>query len=310
MQKRKAGVRAVLLSAAFLGFTPVFGKQAINLGFSPLAVVGIRTLMAMLLLLVIIVVFRREYLYIYPAGLIGCGLAGLFNGIGSILYYSALGRINASLGQLLYSLYPLFVAIWLVLDSQPPNKLTLFRIALAMIAVFLLTYSESVVIDMVGVGQMLLASILYALHLPINQRVLYDVPAPTVTLYTLIAMSLVVVPVFLLLGHPIPSNTSWYPIIGLTLVTFLSRLALFQGVKYLGGMQTALLGLLELLVAIGLSITWLHEKLAQAQWVGAGILSLSILLMYFDKPATVRKPAKSGWLGWLRPPTNFPPDLP
>lgn len=312
MQKRKAGVRAVLLSATFLGFTPVFGKQAINLGFSPLAVVGLRTLMATLLLLLIIGLFQRKYLYIYPAGLIGCGLAGLFNGIGSLLYYSALGRINASLGQLLYSLYPLFVAIWLVLDSQPPNKLTLFRITLAMLAVFLLTYSKSVNIDMVGVGQMLLASILYALHLPINQRVLYDAPAPTVTLYTLIAMSLVVVPVFLLSSQPMLSNASasWYPIIGLTLVTFLSRLALFQGVKYLGGMQTALLGLLELLVAIGLSITWLHEKLAQAQWVGAGILSLSILLMYFDKPATVRKPAKSGWLGWLRPPTSFPPDLP
>lgn len=312
MQKRKAGVQAVLLSAAFLGFTPVFGKQAINLGFSPLAVVGLRTLMATLLLLIIVVVFQRKYLYIYPAGLMGCGLAGLFNGIGSILYYSALGRINASLGQLLYSLYPLFVAIWLVLDSQPPNKLTLFRITLAMIAVFLLTYSKSVNIDMVGVGQMLLASILYALHLPINQRVLYDAPAPTVTLYTLIAMSLVVVPVFLLSDQPMLSNASasWYPIIGLTLVTFLSRLALFQGVKHLGGMQTALLGLLELLVALGLSITWLHEKLAQTQWIGAGILSISILLMYFDKPATVRRPAKSGWLGWLRPPTSFPPDLP
>ncbi len=33
---------------------------------------------------------------------------------------------------------------------------------------------------------MLGAAALYALHLPINQRVLYEVPAPTVTLYTLL----------------------------------------------------------------------------------------------------------------------------
>lgn len=310
MQKRKTGVQAVLLSAVFLGFTPVFGKQAINAGFSPLAVVGLRTLMAFLLLLTIVVVFQRKYLYIYPAGLIGCGLAGLFNGLGSIMYYSALGRIHASLGQLLYSLYPLFVAIWLVLDSQPPSKFTLFRIALATVAVFLLTYSKSDGVDMVGVGQMLMASILYAIHLPINQRVLYDAPAPTVTLYTLMAMSLVVVPVFLLSNQPLPTDASWYPVIGLTLVTFLSRLALFQGVKYLGGMQTALLGLLELLIAIGLSIAWLGETLTLAQWIGAGILMTSILLIYFDKPTTARRPAKSGWLGWLRPPTNYPPDLP
>lgn len=310
MQKRKTGVQAVLLSAVFLGFTPVFGKQAINAGFPPLAVVGLRTLMAFLLLLTIVVIFQRKYLYIYPAGLIGCGLAGLFNGLGSIMYYSALGRIHASLGQLLYSLYPLFVAIWLVLDSQPPSKFTLFRIALATVAIFLLTYSKSDGVDMVGVGQMLMASILYALHLPINQRVLYDAPAPTVTLYTLMAMSLVVVPVFLLSNQPLPENADWYPLIGLTLVTFLSRLALFQGVKYLGGMQTALLGLLELLIAIGLSIAWLGETLTLAQWTGAGILITSILLIYFDKPTTTRRPAKSGWLGWLRPPTNYPPDLP
>ncbi len=310
MQKRKTGVRAVLFSAALLGFTPVFGKQAINVGFPPLAVVGIRTFMASLLLLGIIVLFRPKYLYIYPAGLIGCGLAGLFNGLGSIMYYSALARINASLGQLLYALYPLFVAIWLVLDSQPPSKFTLFRIALATIAVFLLTYSNSDGIDIVGVGQMLIASILYALHLPINQRVLYDAPAPTVTLYTLMTMSLVVMPVFLISNQPLPENANWYPVIGLTLVTFLSRLALFQGVKYLGGMQTALLGLLELLVAIGLSIAWLGETLTSAQWIGAGILITSILLIYFDKPTTTRRPAKSGWLGWLRPPTSYPPDLP
>ncbi len=310
MQKRKMGVRAALFSAALLGFTPVFGKEAINVGFPPLAVVGMRTIMASLLLLGIVALFRPKYLYIYPAGLIGCGLAGLFNGLGSIMYYSALGRINASLGQLLYSLYPLFVAIWLVLDSQPPSKFTLFRIALATTAVFLLTYSNSDGIDMVGVGQMLIASTLYALHLPINQRVLYDAPAPTVTLYTLIAMSLVVMPVFLISNQPLPENANWSPVLGLTLVTFLSRLTLFQGVKYLGGMQTALLGLLELLVAIGLSIAWLGETLTPAQWIGAGILIASILLIYFDKPTTTRRPAKSGWLGWLRPPTSYPPDLP
>ena len=38
--------------------------------------------------------------------------------------------------------------------------------------------------------------------------------------------------------------------LGLTLVTFFSRLTLFLGVKHLGGMQTALLGLGELLVTL------------------------------------------------------------
>ncbi len=308
MRKRNMGVRAALLSAVFLGLAPVFGKQAIILNFSPLAVVGFRTLSAALLLLLIVAIFRRQYLYIYPAGLIGCGLAGLFNGLGSILYYSALGHINASIGQLLYSLYPLFIAIIMIFDSQPPSRFTIFRIFLATIAVIFLTYTSSGTVDIIGVVEMLLASVLYALHLPINQRVLYDIPAPTVTLYTLIAMSLVVFPAFLLFDRSIPTNATWWPVFGLTLVTFLSRLLLFLGVKHLGGLQTALLGLLELLVTIGLSILWLQETLTQTQWVGAGILIASTLLVYFEKPTGERKPHRGGWLSWLTPP-GIPPDL-
>jgi drug/metabolite transporter (DMT)-like permease len=308
MRKRNMGVRAALLSAVFLGLAPVFGKQAIILNFSPLAVVGFRTLSAALLLLLIVAFFRREYLYIYPAGLIGCGLAGLFNGLGSILYYSALGHINASIGQLLYSLYPLFIAIIMIFDSQPPSRFTIFRIFLATIAVIFLTYTSSGAVDIIGVIEMLLASVLYALHLPINQRVLYDIPAPTVTLYTLIAMSLVVFPAFLLFDRSIPTNANWWPVVGLTLVTFLSRLLLFLGVKHLGGLQTALLGLLELLVTVGLSIFWLQETLTQTQWVGTGILIASTLLVYFEKPTGERKPHRGGWLSWLTPP-GIPPDL-
>ena len=302
------GVRAAVLAAAFLGLTPVFGKQAILFNFSPLAVVGFRTLMAALFLLLIMLIFRRQYLYIYPAGLIGCGLAGLLNGLGSILYYAALGRLNASLGQLLYSLYPLFVAIVLVFDSQPPSRLTIFRVFLATIAVVFMTFTSTGTVDVIGVIQMLLASIFYAIHLPINQRVLYDIPAPTVTLYTLIAMSLVVFPAFLLFDRTIPINANWWPILGLTLVTFLSRLLLFLGVKHLGGLQTALLGLLELLVAIGLSIFWLKETLTAPQWVGAGILIVSTMLVYFEKYPGERKPHRGGWLSWLTPP-GLPHDL-
>jgi len=307
-QKRNAGIQAATLAAVFLGLTPVFGKWAILFKFSPLAVVGFRTLIAALLLLFLMATFNRKYLYIYPAGLIGCGLAGLLNGVGSIFYYAALNRIDAGLGQLLYSLYPLFVAVILYFDSQPPSRLTVFRIFLATIAVLFMTFTSTGTVDIIGVIQMLLASIFYAAHLPINQRVLYDIPAPTVTLYTLIAMSMVVFPAYLLFDRTLPTNATWWPILGLTFVTLVSRLLLFLGVKHLGGLQTALLGLLELIVAIGLSISWLKETLTFPQWVGACLLIASMLLVYFDKHPEERKPYRGGWLSWLTPP-GPPTDL-
>lgn len=314
-RRQAAGIRAALLSALFLGMAPIFGKQAILLGIPPLAVVALRTALAAGLLLLGMFIFQRPYFYIYPAGLLGCLLAGGINGIGSLLYYAALGRIDASLGQLLYALYPLFVALWLRLDRQPLSRLTVFRLALALPALLLLTQTGPQNIDLLGMAMMLASAALYALHLPINQRVLSDMPAQTVTLYTLLAMSAVVVPGYFIAGlvwnapvfeiHAPPA--AWWAVMALTLVTFVSRLTLFLGVKHLGGMQTALLGLSELLVTLIMAHLWLGERFSLGQWAGAIMLVIGLGLIGLEK-IPPRKYSAGGWLGWLRPP-GMPADF-
>ena len=307
--KKNKGIIAAIVSAFFLGFTPIFGKQAILVGFSPFAVVALRTSMAAGLLLVIIALFKRQYLYIFSLGLLGCVLAGAINGIGSLFYYMSLERLNANVGQLLYSLYPVFVVFWSFLDRQNPSKLTVLRIGLAIISVILITSFDRGEIDFVGVAFMLIASALYALHLPINQRVLYEVPAPTVTLYTLISMSVIVISAFFVFDPQFPNDTmDWSPVVGLTLVTFLSRLTLFLGVKNIGGMQTALLGLGELVITITASYLLLGEGLSFFQWIGVMGLITSLLLVQFEKQDPRKKPG--GWLSWIRSPHQVPPDIP
>ncbi|HEX2697291.1 MAG TPA: EamA family transporter, partial [Anaerolineales bacterium] len=101
----------------------------------------------------------------------------------------------------------------------------------------------------------------------------------------------------------------WWPVFGLTLVTSFSRLTLFFGVKRIGGMQTALLGLGELLVTILFSYIWLHEQLTSAQWLGAIGLAISLLLVRLEKPPQATHHGKSGWLSWIRPP-DIPRDIP
>lgn len=302
---RTYGIFAALSSAVFFGMTPIFGKQAILNGVHPFAIAAIRTLLASGLIFILMLLFYRKYLYIFPAGLIGCFLAGVINGIGSLFYYNSLGRIEAGVGQLLYSLYPLFLILWLSLDRQMPGKLTIIRIGIAFTAVYLLTRTESHPIDLLGVFEMLLASALYALHIPINQRVLYEMPAPTVTAYTLLSMSLVVTPAYFFSKDatlPIGMN-AWLPVLGLTLVTFLSRLTLFLGVKHIGGMQTALLGLSEILVTLFFAHFWLGEQFNNYQWLGTGLMVISLMLVVIDKPP-VKRHVLSGWLSWIRPPTQ------
>jgi len=182
------------------------------------------------------------------------------------------------------------------------------RIILAIISAILLTWAGTGTIDLMGVGFMVISAALYAFHIPINQRVLLDVPAPTVTLYTLVAMSVVVIPTYLIFDRSFPTaNIPWFPVLGLTAVTFFSRLLLFTGVKHIGGMQTALLGLGELLVAVLFSHIYLKETLTSIQWIGMAGLGTSLLLVWFEKPV-VHSTHTHGLLSFLQPP-DFPEDF-
>jgi drug/metabolite transporter (DMT)-like permease len=106
-------------------------------------------------------------------------------------------------------------------------------------------------VDLLGAGLMLGSGLLYALHLLINQRVcMRYLHQPLPSIHWL-AMSITVSIAFVGFDlQPLPFSIPWWPIFGMAFFTFFSRLALFLGVKHLGGMQTALLGLGELLVAV------------------------------------------------------------
>jgi drug/metabolite transporter (DMT)-like permease len=313
MQKniRITGIGAAVMSAFFLGLAPVFGKAAMGEGyFSPYAVVAMRTTLAAFLLFLIMALFKRQALYIYPAGLMLCAVAGSINGLGSVFYYVGLNRLNAGFAQMLYALYPFFVALWLrIMDKQSPSPLTILRGILAFASAILLTWVGIGKLDLLGVAFMLISAMFYGFHIPINQRVLLDVPAPTVAVYTLFAMSAIVVPAFFLFDGnlTVPANPPWIHVLGLTIVTFSSRLLLFTGVKHIGGMQTALLGLSELLVAVIFSHIILNEIFTVWQWIGMVGLGISLLMVWFEKP-TPQPQHAHGVFSILEPP-DFPKDF-
>lgn len=298
---RTRGLRFALASALLMGTTPIFGKQAIQAGVPPLAVVAIRTAGSAILLLLVLALFRRRDLYIHPLGLAGCALAGGLNGVGSLFFYSGLARLDAGLAQLLFSLYPVFVAVMLYLDGQRQTPQTVLRLFLSVPAVVLLTRASTSEVNLRAAAFLLLASLLYALHIPVNERILYEAPPPTVAFYTLAAMAAVVIPAYALRSPPVVSLSASAvgPLACLTVVTFLTRVFLFAGVKHAGSMQSTLLGLAELLVAVGLAHVWLHEDLAWSQWLGAGLLVLALVLT--EREPGRRLPGR-GWLRWLTPP--------
>lgn len=281
------GLSWALLSPLFLGTIPILAKLAYATGTDVYTVVAIRTVFAAGLLWLGSLVSGRRYIRSSSPAILSSLIAGAINGIGSLFFYFSLSRIDASLGQLVNITYLVFVYALLRLFGQQISWLTLIRTGLAILAVYMLTRGGLEQPDWLGVGFMLVAALSYAVQLVLSQRILYDVPAPTVTLYALTAMAAVVLLAWFFF-HPavvVLSGSSWQLILLMGLATLLSRLTLFLGVKHLGSIQTALLGVLELVVTLALAGLMLSERLTAVQWIGAALIVMTVLLVKYERAA-------------------------
>ena len=279
------GVSAALLSSLFSGLAPILGKLAYQAGVDPITLVTLRTALAAGMLWLFYLLFWRRYIAVSRQGLAGCVAMGVVNGVGSLLYYSGLSRIDASLGHLLYSMYPFWVFIFLSAAGHPFSRLAVVRLGLALLSVALLTWQGGSVSDPLGVTLMIGAGALFGFTLVLGQWTVADVDPRTVTLYGLTTMAVVVGIPYLLRGGRIApiSAEGWMAILLLTIFpTALARLLVFAGLRRIGGIQTALLGIAEPLVAVVLAFLLLGESFTLQQWVGAGLFAASILLIQRD----------------------------
>lgn len=301
------GITATLLSTLFSGLAPIIGKLAYQAGVDPSTLVALRTALAagLLWLFYLLRPTWRQYMVISWRNLAGCVGLGIANGVGSLLYYNGLVRVDASLAHLLYSMYPFWVFIFLSAAGHPVSRLAVVRLGLALLSVFLLTWQGSGLVDPLGVTLMLGAGALYGWHLVLGQWTLADVDSRTVTLYGLTTMAIVVGVVYLVQGpsaEPI-SAQGWIAILLLAIFpTALARLLVFAGLWRLGGIQTSLLGIAEVLVAVAAAFAVLGESFTLQQWLGSGLFAVSVLLIARDTGVQIAD--EESWWRSLFPETD------
>lgn len=285
MDRSLRGIVAALLATLFSGLAPILGKLAYQTGVDPSTLVALRTALAAGLLWLFYLLFWRRHISITWQNLIGCVGMGIANGVGSLLYYNGLSRMDASLAHLLYSMYPFWVFIFLSAAGQPISRLAVLRLGLVLLSAILLTWQSGGLVDPLGVTLMLGSGALYGFHLVLGQWTLANVESRTVTLYGLTTMAVVVGLPYLLQGgssQPI-SSEGWTTILLIAIFpTALARLLVFAGLRRLGGVQTALLSIAEPLVAVVLAHVLLGESFTPQQWIGAGLFVASVLLIRRD----------------------------
>jgi drug/metabolite transporter (DMT)-like permease len=155
------------------------------------------------------------------------------------------------------------------------SRFTVISIVLAGCGVGLITQArEGATVDVLGIMFMLVSSATFGWHLVLGQWVIADTPPPSVALYVVTTMAVVVGVARVLTLEPLEpiSAAGWSAMAGLGVVTALSRLFMFVGLGRLGGIQTALLGLSEPFVTLLVAFVRLGERLTVWQWVGGVLL--------------------------------------
>lgn len=294
---RLTGVILTVLSTICAGTAPIFGKLAFRADVTPYTLVALRTTLAALSLWAFYLIFWRSCIPVRGSTLAGCVAMGVANGVGSLLYYPGLARIDASLAQLLYALYPVWVFIFLSAAGHPVSRLAVVRLGVALLGVYLLTFTPEASFDFLGAMLLLAAGAAYGWHLVLGQWTLADVDSRTVTLYVVTTMAVVVDIVRFSIGTPLEpiSVEGWVAIVGLALVAMaLARLLVFAGLSRLGGIQTSILSVGELVVALLLAYLLLGERMTLVQWTGAFLIGTSMIMIGRESELELES-----WERWL-----------
>lgn len=277
----RSELATLILYPLFLGMAPVLGKMALIGAADPFTVAALRTAASAIILWVVYLIFWRPFIYIYPAGLLGCVVIGTVNGIGSLFYYNGLSYLSASVAQLLNATYLIFVLVLAIAAGQPLSQRTIIRASLAFVAVLLITQGVRGEFSWLGAGLMIGNAILFAGTFILSQRVLYEMPSRTVALYVMTTMAVVVVIARIVYRQEwiAPAPEALWPIVALGVTTALSRLTMFASVKRLGSLQTVLVGITETAVSLILAHILLGDSLTLMQWTGVAIFLFSALLI-------------------------------
>ena len=275
-----AGIVLGVVAALSMSTASVLVKVGLAASADPITLLALRLLVAALVCWAVFPIVWPGVWRIDRRGLVACAVVAASNAGGLLCYYIALTRLDASVAHMIYSLFPVVALLLLALRGEPVTRLSQGRLLLAILGVYLLVGPGGRV-DPLGVLLVLGTAVFYAVHLNLIQWYLDDYPSPTVTLYMISFMALIVIAIGALrLDRWQPmSSTAWLVVLVTGVVsTAFARLALIAAIHRIGSGQTALFGPLTTVFTLTWAVVFLHERLSPLQLVG-GLLILSSAIM-------------------------------
>lgn len=286
--KTKGYVAGVLAAVAY-GTNPLGALLLYQRGFNPPSVIFYRFLFAVLILGVIIIAKRDSFKITMFEFKVLLSL-GLLFAASALSLYTSFNYLDSGVASTILFAYPVMVAVIMAVLFKEMASLTIAAsIALSVVGILLLYQGDGGAgMSLWGVSLVLISSLTYAVYIVVVNQSRISMPPFKMTFYIMLFAAIAVLAwSFAMPGSrvmPIPDLQSLGLVLMVALVpTIIAMTLLNIGIAYAGSTPTAIMGALEPVTAVCISVIVFNGVFTLRLVAGIALILASVILIVVNK---------------------------
>ena len=283
------GYLFALVSALTYGMIPLFMIPLKKWGFFSVdTALFYRFLIAAILILGYLVFYQKESVKINLKEGIVLSILGFFYALSAEFLFIAYYFLSPGIASTIFFIYPIMVALILgIFFKEKITLATTISLVIVVVGVGVLSIKDNFEINYIGLFVSLLGALMYALYMIIVNKTKIKASGVKVSFYSMVFASLFFLVKTLILGNSvvIPSLEIGTHLALFSLITTaLSVVSLVYAIKFIGSTPTAIMGAVEPVVAVMISVGLFDETLTFSLIAGVIIIISGVLIdVVFNK---------------------------
>ncbi len=283
------GYLLAALAAAAYGTNPAFAVPLYADGMNPNSVLLFRYVMGLPILALILVV-RRTGFRLAKDEVGPTAVLGILMSLSSLGLFESYKYMNSGVASTLLFVYPVMVAVMMIFFFHEKFRMTVALCLLIMAAglMLLMKPSGGETLSAFGCLLVMLSALTYALYIVfVNvSKTIKEIPTTKLLFYVL-AWGCLVFLVMIPMGHSLTMPTAasgWLNLTALAVIpTVFSLACTTRAIQLIGSTPTAILGALEPVSAVVLSVAVLGQAITMREIAGGLLIVLATTIVIGDK---------------------------
>ena len=291
--KKLLGIILAIASAVSYGLIPLFILPIKNAGISMDLTLFYRFTFSAIIILGYLLV-KRISLRLSKSDLMKVIILGIIYSLSSEFLFWGYDVMSAGIASTVLYIYPMVVAvIMFVLFKEKISKSTMYSIILALIGVAALSIKkDSMEFNFLGFGVVMLSALAYSSYMVMISKGNLEAEGYKVTFYSLFfsALYYLIKSSFTTDSFALPSPSIYGHIALFAFVTtVISVLCLVYAIQFVGSTTTAVLGAVEPVVAVAISVVLFGEELTVNLIIGVVIVIAALMVNVIGEAISSKK---------------------